>query len=102
VLFRSLLAEGVIRRSHSPWSPNVLVRKKDESLRMCVDYRHLNQMTVKDAYTLPRIDEILDSLAGNLFFYFNVMDMKSGYHQVEVTEQHKERTAFSVGPLGFF
>jgi len=98
---QQLLASGVIRRSHSPWSSNVvLVRKKDGSLRMCVDYRQLNKITKKDAYALPRIEEILDSLAGNK--YFTVLDMKSGYHQVGIEEAHKPRTAFTVGPLGFF
>ena len=96
-----LLASGIIRRSHSPWASNiVLCRKKDGSLRMCVDYRELNQRTIKDSYALPRVDEILESLAGNR--YFSVIDMKSGYHNVDVHEPHKERTAFTVGPLGFY
>ncbi len=67
---------------------------------MCVDYRALNARTVRDAYALPRIDEVLDALAGAK--YFSVLDMKSGYYQVEVAEEHKERTAFTVGPLGFW
>lgn len=96
-----LLRNGIIRKSHSPWSSNVvLVRKKDKSLRMCVDFRQLNQRSIKDAYALPRIEEILDCFAGNK--YFSTVDMKSGYHQVEIFEPHKERTAFTVGPLGFF
>lgn len=78
----------------------VLVRKKDSSLRLSVDYRQLNNITKKDSYTLPRIDDLLDCLAGAS--YFSVMDMKSGYHQIEIYEQHKERTAFTVGPLGFY
>ncbi|XP_056017057.1 uncharacterized protein LOC130053684 [Ostrea edulis] len=98
---QQLLTSGVIRRSKSPWASNVvLVRKKNGQLRMCIDYRQLNQRTVKDAYALPRIDDILDSLHGNR--YFTVLDMKSGYHQIEIEENHKERTAFTVGPLGFF
>ena len=67
---------------------------------MCVDYRELNKRTIKDSYALPRIEEVLDSLGGAK--YFSVLDMKSGYYQVEVDEDHKERTAFSVGPLGFW
>ena len=67
---------------------------------MCVDYRQLNSNTKKDAYALPRVEEILVNLAGNS--YFTVLDAKSGYHQVNITEEHKERTAFTVGPLGFF
>ena len=96
-----LLSSGMIRRSKSPWSSNVvLCRKKDGKLRMCIDYRQLNQRTVKDSYALPRIDEILEALIGNK--YFTVLDMKAGYHKIEVAEEHKERTAFTVGPLGFY
>lgn len=91
----------MIRPFHSPFSSNVvLVRKHDGALRLCVEYRQLNSRTIKDIYALPRIDDILDSLSGNK--YFTVLDMKSGYHQIEIEEQHKERTAFTVGPLGFF
>lgn len=98
---RQLLDTGIIRPSHSPYASNVvLVRKKNGTLRMCVDYRQLNKMTRKDSYALPRIEELLDCLSGNKFF--SHIDMKSGYHQVEIYEDHKERTAFSVGPLGFF
>jgi hypothetical protein len=97
---QELIASGIIRPSHSSFSSNVvLVRKHEGSLRMCVDYRQLNLRTVRDSYALPRIDEILDSLAGNS--YFSVLDMKSGYHQIEILEEHKQRTAFTVGPLGF-
>ena len=96
-----LASSGIIRPSHSPFASNVvLVRKKDNKLRMCVDYRQLNNRTVKDSYALPRIEELLDTLAGSK--YFTVLDMKSGYHQVEVLEEHKCRTAFTVGPLGFW
>lgn len=96
-----LAAGGIIRPSHSPWASNVvLVRKKDGKIRMCVDYRQLNNRTVRDSYALPRIEEILDTLAGSK--YFTVLDMKSGYHQVELLEEHKCRTAFTVGPLGFW
>lgn len=95
------LAAGIIRRSHSPFTSNVvLVRKKNGQLRICIDYRHLNSKTKKDNYALPRIDEILDSLAGNA--WFSVLDMKSGYYQIPIAEEHKERTAFTVGSLGFF
>lgn len=89
---QELLASGVIRPSHYPFSSNVvLVRKHDGALRLCVVYRQLNSRTIKDNYALPRIDDI-----------FTVLDMKSGYHQIEIEEQHKERTALTVGPLGFF
>ena len=96
-----LLSAGIIKKSKSPWASNVvLVRKKNGSLRMCVDYRNLNSRTVKDSYALPRIEEIFDVLKGSK--YFSTIDMKSGYHQVEIEESHKERTAFTVGPLGFY
>ena len=97
----SLLAAGIIRPSKSPYSSNVvLVRKKNGKLRLCVDYRQLNDITVKDSFALPRLEEIFDCLHGAK--YFSTMDMKSGYHQIEVEESHKERTAFTVGALGFF
>ena len=96
-----LLSAGIIRKSKSPWASNiVLVRKKNGKLRMCVDYRMLNNRTIKDAYALPRVEDVFDCLHGAK--YFSTIDMKSGYHQVEVEEQHKDRTAFTVGPLGFF
>ena len=98
---QQMLDSGIIRPSQSPFSSEVVwVRKKDGSLRQCVDYRRLNARTIKDNYCLPRIEEILDSLAGAK--YFTVLDLKSGYHQVEIREDHKERTAFSVAPLGFY
>ena len=98
---QELLAAGVIRRSHSPWASNVvLAKKKDGKLRMCIDYRDLNSRTVKDSYSLPRVEELFDCLGG--MSYFSVLDMKSGYHQVEILESHKQRTAFTVGPLGFY
>lgn len=96
-----LLAAGVIQRSHSPWSSNVvLVRKKSGSLRLCIDYRQINQKTVKDVYALPRVEDILTSLAGNSFF--TVVDMKAVYHQIYIEKSHRERTAFNVGSLGFY
>ena len=98
---QQMLDSGIIRRSHSPWSSNVVwVKKKDGSLRQCVDFRQLNSRSVKDSYALPRIEEILDCLSGSKFF--SVLDLKQGYHQVEIREDHKERTAFTVAPLGFF
>lgn len=96
-----LLAIGIIRRSHSPWASNVvLVQRKNNDLRLCVDYRQLNERTNKDSYALPKVEELLENLSGNK--YFSVLDMKSGYHQVELLEEHKESTAFTVGPMGFF
>ena len=74
--------------------------KKDGGLRFCNDLRKLNEKTIKDAYSLPRIDETLDSLQGSQWFSF--LDLKSGYWQVKTDEESKPLTAFTVGPLGFY
>ena len=98
---QQLLDSGVIRKSHSPWASNiVLVRKKCGALRISIDYRQLNKRTIKGSYALTRIEELLDCLSGSK--YYSVLDMKSGYHQVEIEEEHNPRTAFTVGPLGFW
>ena len=98
---KEMLDIGAIRRSNSPWaSPVVLVRKKDRSLRFCIDLRKLNARTVKDAYSLPRIEDALDSLNGACIF--TSLDLKSGYWQVELDEDSIPLTAFTVGPLGFY
>ena len=95
-----MLAVGVIQRSTSPWaSPVVLVHKKDGSLRFCIDLRKLNNQTVKDAQSLPRIEDSLDCL--NETAIFMSLDLPSGYWQVEMTEDSKPLTAFTVRPLGF-
>lgn len=95
-----LLEAQVIRESSSPYaSPIVLVRKKDGSLRMCVDYRLLNAKTRKDAFPLPRIEESLDALSGAQ--WFSTLDLASGYNQVPVSEPDKQKTAFCT-PFGLF
>ncbi|KAG1930572.1 interleukin-1 receptor accessory protein-like 1-A [Pimephales promelas] len=95
-----LLETQVIRESCSPYaSPIVLVKKKDGSLRLCVDYRHLNAKTRRDAFPLPRIEETLDSLSGAR--WFSTMDLASGYNQVPVEEADKPKTAFCT-PFGLF
>ena len=96
-----MLEIGAINESKSPWaSAVVLVRKKDGSLRFCIDLRKLNARTIKDAYSLPRIEETLDCLNGAQ--WFTSLDLKLGYWQVELDEESKALTAFTVGPLGFY
>ncbi|KAK7906968.1 hypothetical protein WMY93_015580 [Mugilogobius chulae] len=97
---QGLLAAGIIKESRSPYaSPIVLARKKNGQLRMCVDYRTLNRRTVPDQYTVPRIDDALDCLSGSK--WFSVLDLRSGYYQIPMAEEDKEKTAF-ICPLGFF
>ena len=98
---KEMLDIRAIRRSNSPWaSPVVLVRKKDGSLRFCIDLRKLNARTFKDAYSIPRIEDALDSLNGACIFIS--LNLKSGYWQVELNEESIPLTAFTVGPLGFY
>lgn len=95
-----LLASNRIQPSNSSWSaPVIMVKKKDGSLRMCVDYRKLNSVTVRDVYPLPNIDDILESLNGSIFF--SGLDELSGYWQVEMDVNSKDKTAF-ITPAGLF
>ena len=97
---KEMLDIGAIRRSNSPWaSPVVLVRKKDGSLRFCIDLRKLNARTVKDAYSLPRIEDALDSLNGACIF--TSLDLKSGYWQVELRRGQYPSDSFYSRPLRF-
>jgi len=95
-IIEDMRKQGVIEESQSPWmSPAVLVKKKDGSIRFCVDYRKLNSKTIKDSFPLPRIDGILDQLSGNT--WFSTIDLKSGYWQIKINSSDREKTAFSIG-----
>ena len=97
---QDLLNQGFIRKSTSPYaSALVCVRKKDGSLRLCIDYRGLNKKTVPDRHPIPRIQEILDGLGGNA--WFSVLDQGKAYHQGNVSEDSKKFTAFTT-PWGLY
>ncbi|GBG69660.1 hypothetical protein CBR_g4490 [Chara braunii] len=90
-----LLDKGWIRPSCSPYgAPVLFVRKKNKDLRLCIDYRKLNARTVKNAGPLPRIDDLLERLGGAT--YFSKLDLKSGYHQIEIQPQDRYKTAFKT------
>jgi hypothetical protein len=93
-------ANGIIRRSYSPWaSPVVIVGKKGGDKRLCIDYRKVNAATKVDAYPLPRIDDLLDSLGGSQ--WFTTLDLASGYWQVAMHLEDVEKTAF-ITPSGLY
>lgn len=97
---QELLQAGIITESRSPYaSPIVVVRKKTGAIRMCIDYRLLNSRTVPDQYTTPCIEDALNALTGSQ--WFSVLDLSSGYYQIAMSEEDKEKTAF-ICPLGFY
>ncbi|GJV34268.1 putative nucleotidyltransferase, ribonuclease H [Tanacetum coccineum] len=90
---KELSDKGFIRPSSSPWgAPILFVKKKDGSFRMCIDYRELNKLTVKNRYPLPRIDDLFDQLQGSSIY--SKIDLRSGYHQLRVRDEDIPKTAF--------
>ncbi|GKD80623.1 putative reverse transcriptase domain-containing protein, partial [Tanacetum coccineum] len=90
---QELLEKGFIRPSSSPWGALVLfVKKKDGSFRICIDYRELNKLTIKNRYPLSRIDDLFDQLQGSSFY--SKIDLRSGYHQLRIREEDIPITAF--------
>ena len=99
-LLQEMLEKGIIRRSCSPYaSPVVPVRKKDGTMRICIDYRQLNARTERDSFPLPRIEETLEALGGAK--YFSSLDLANGYFQIAMDEKSISKTAFRV-PWGLF
>ena len=94
------LKDGYIEPAQGPWASRlVMVKKPDGRMRMCVDYRKVNEITIPDAYPAPRIDHALDALMGKK--WFSIIDLQKGYYQIPLSERSKEITAFAC-PFGFF
>ena len=92
---KELLDKGYIRQSSSPWgAPVLLVENKDKSLRIVVDYRVLNEVTIKNKYPLPMINDLFDQLQGAKVF--SKIDLWSGYHQLKIREKDIPKTAFTT------
>ncbi|GAU24592.1 hypothetical protein TSUD_289530 [Trifolium subterraneum] len=94
-LVHDMLAQGIIQHSTSPFaSPTILVRKKDGSWRLCVDFRRLNELTIKDRFPIPLIEDLMDELHSSIIF--SKLDMRSGYHQLRMAPGEEYKTAFKT------
>ncbi|GKA66064.1 putative reverse transcriptase domain-containing protein [Tanacetum coccineum] len=92
---KELSDKGFIRPSSSPWgAPVLFVKKKDGSFQMCIDYRELNKLTMKNRYPLPKIDDLFDQHQGSSVY--SKIDLRSGYHQLRVREEDIPKTAFRI------
>ena len=95
VQMEELVSKGFVRQSTSPWvAPVLFVKKKDGSLRLCIDYRELNKVTIRNQYPLPRIDDLFDQLQGARVF--SKIDLRSGYHQLKIRSEDVHKTAFKT------
>ena len=86
------MSKGFVKPSTSPWGAPVMFVKKDRSLRLCIDYRELNKVTIRNQYPLPRIDDLFDQLQG--VRVFSKIELKSGYHQLKIRSEDVPKTAF--------
>ena len=95
VQMEEVVSKGFVRLSTSPWgAPFLFVKKKDGSLRLCIDYRELNKVTIRNQYPLPRIDYLFDQLQGARVF--SKIDLRSGYHQLKIRSEDVPKTAFKT------
>ena len=95
VQMEELMSKGFVRPSTSPWGASILfVKKNDGSLRLCIDYRELNKVTIRNQYPFPRIDDLFDQLQGARVFL--KIDLRSGYHQLKIRSEDVPKTAFKT------
>ena len=93
IQLKELLDQGFIRPSVSPWgAPVIFVKKKDGTLRLCIDYRDLNKATIRNRYPMPQIDDLFDQLKGASVF--SKIDLRSGYHQLRIKEEDIPKKTF--------